>query len=248
MLTKSVKLLAKPLYRKYREITLRIASLEAVVDCLLEHPNYVAADHVGFNGQRFRKQIFQELLDLFDFDFVVETGTCTGDTTGYMRQESGLPVVTCELNRRFHAIAKMRLKDLNQITFHLGDSRSFLREFCTETGRICSAMVYLDAHWHDDLPLDEEIEILCEDFERNFVVMIDDFEVPGDAGYGYDDYGKHKSLTMETFEPTFARNGLTPFFPTAPSEHETGARRGCVILARGSNAAKLQSAQTVQMR
>jgi hypothetical protein len=41
---------------------------------------------------------------------------------------------------------------------------------------------YLDAHWNEDLPLAEEIDLI---FSRSpcAVVMIDDFEVPGDPGF-----------------------------------------------------------------
>jgi hypothetical protein len=35
--------------------------------------------------------------------------------------------------------------------------------------------------------------------------MIDDFKVPGDAGYGHDDYGRGKSLSMHDFGAQFER-------------------------------------------
>jgi hypothetical protein len=52
---------------------------------------------------------------------------------------------------------------------------------------------HLDAHWEGDLPLQEEIEIILGRFP-NFLIMIDDFRVPGDSGYGFDDYGRGKML------------------------------------------------------
>ena len=62
--------------------------------------------------------------------------------------------------------------------------------------------------------------------------MVDDFHVPFDSGYGYDDYGAGRSLTADYIEPIVAAHGLRVFYPSTPSAHETGARRGCVILAK----------------
>ena len=90
-------------------------------------------------------------------------------------------------------------------------------------------MFYLDAHWNADLPLVEEIGIIASNWSE-FIAMIDDFQVPHDEGYGYDDYGDHQRFTLNDFGSTFERYALIPFFPTAPSDRETGHRRGCVVL------------------
>jgi hypothetical protein len=55
-------------------------------------------------------------------------------------------------------------------------------------------------------------------------------EVPGDPGYGFDDYGAGRQLALPYLAPLGAPE-LTAFFPAVPSGQETGARRGCVILA-----------------
>jgi len=60
--------------------------------------------------------------------------------------------------------------------------------------------------------------------------MIDDFEVPGTA-YGFDDYGPGLVLNLEYLEPLRHLNFVT-FFPAAGPDHDTGARRGCVVLSR----------------
>jgi hypothetical protein len=89
-----------------------------------------------------------------------------------------------------------------------------------------SLLVYLDAHWNDDLPLAEEIEIVfgvCP----NAIVMIDDFKVPFDDD---DDYGTSKSLTAELIEPIVAARSLQLFYPSTPSVHETGFQRGYVVM------------------
>ena len=90
--------------------------------------------------------------------------------------------------------------------------------------------VYLDAHWGPDLPLFEETRILFAS-SSGIVVMIDDFQVPDDPGYAFDSYGPAATLNLE-----YLRLGEIPearvFFPALPSSAETGARRGCVVLAK----------------
>ena len=66
---------------------------------------------------------------------------------------------------------------------------------------------YLDAHWNDDLPLADEIDII---FSRCpwAVVMIDDFEVPSDPGYQFDDYGPGKALVLGYIRPAVLAHEL----------------------------------------
>ena len=54
---------------------------------------------------------------------------------------------------------------------------------------------YLDAH-SDDYPLADEIIYIFNNY-KNFVMLIDDFQVPNDDGYGYDSYrGKKLNLNF----------------------------------------------------
>ena len=55
--------------------------------------------------------------------------------------------------------------------------------------------------------------------------MVDDFQVPGDAGYQFDDYGEGKKLSLNYLNPV-AHLGFTPFFPTLPSSEESGVNAG----------------------
>ena len=210
----------------------RVGMAEAVVDALLDSPRYKAGEHVGFNGQAVRKTIFRALIDAFDFGAIVETGTWLGSTTGYMAETSGIPVFSGELNHRFHAVARMRLADIPSITLSHADSRRFLADLAgqPELAKM-STFFYLDAHWYSDLPLEDEIEIIATHWP-NMVIMVDDFQVPGDEGYGYDNFGPGKVLTLEYIAGAMKRNDLSAWFPSVRSSEETGSKRGCVILAR----------------
>ena len=200
-----------------------------------------------FNGQEFRQRIFRELVEKMGFSAIVETGTFRGETTQYMYRTSGLPLYSAELNPRFYAYARMRLRKDSDINLYNSDSRKFLRQLINE-GLFGKADVffYLDAHWGEDLPLLEEIEIIFDKMP-SAVVMVDDFKVPWDAGYTYDDYGMGKSLTLEYLEPAITRYGLTSFFPVQDAAGETGARRGCVVIAKArEKVALLQELHTLK--
>lgn len=243
-----IKWISKPFYVKYQDLLFRLSNLEIAVDYLIKSPTYISADNIGFNGQQYRKQIFLDLLSEFKFDLIIETGTWVGNTTGYMAEKSNLPIYTVELNERFHSIAKNRLSGFKNITFKRSDSRTFLKSFSSSGPNNQRVFIYLDAHWYDDLPLEEELMIITDTW-NDFVIMIDDFQVPGDDGYGYDDYGKNKSLTFKTFSHVFARHGLTAFFPAASSSKESGGKRGCVVLARdGESSQRLSKIQSLSMK
>ena len=89
---------------------------------------------------------------------------------------------------------------------------------------------YLDAHWNADLPLREEVSTILEHCP-DYVIAIDDFHVPHDEGFGYDDYGPGARLDVSYLEPALAGDSRV-FLPGYSSENETGARRGIAIVCK----------------
>jgi hypothetical protein len=225
------RVVPKSIRAYFHDLQYRVANLEMVVDVLIASPVYVAGDDVGFNGQVVRKQIFRELLAAFPFEVILETGTWTGNTSAYMAQTSRLPVHTCELNERFHKVAKMRLAAVKGIHFELADSRQFLEKAANSDLAAKFAFFYLDAHWYDDLPLSAELDIIERGW-KNFVVMIDDFHVPGDNGYGYDVYGRSQALSIDFLANIVDSRELDAFYPSTPSSQESGMKRGCIVITR----------------
>ena len=169
----------------------------------------------------------------------METGTWVGNTTGYMATIARKPIYSCELIPRFHALSKMRLRELQELHLEQSDSRRFLQRLSQSDLARKSVFFYLDAHWYEELPLAEEVGTVVNCWEQ-FVIMIDDFKVPTDPGYGYDNYGAGKALSLELLSPLLQKHKLVPYFPAAPSSQETGAHRGCVVLASiGAHSEKL---------
>ena len=186
-----------------------------------------------FNGQEGRQQIFRDLVDKLEFRAVVETGTFRGTTTAFIANNLDAPVFTVELDPKMFHFAKLNLRDYANVDVFHGDSRSFLKDLLADPEVPKSnVFFYLDAHWNEDLPLYEEVEIIGSNWE-NVVVMIDDFEVPGDAGYAFDDYGEKRKLCLE-YLGSGLTSSLSVFFPDRKSSDETGFRRGCVVLGSRS--------------
>lgn len=192
------------------------------------HPELL--DHWGgpFNGQCFRQLMYLDLAHFCKFETIVETGTYRGSTTQFLAQNSGAaPVYSCEYSARAFEFAKWRLRNLQNVNLFNMDSREFIRDL--KISRQSTTFVYLDAHWNADLPLQEEVELVLGNF-KNFVIMIDDFEVPNDTGYGYDDYGPGKRLSLGDF-PFHLDSRVACYFPARLSSRESGLRRGAIVLA-----------------
>jgi predicted O-methyltransferase YrrM len=188
-----------------------------------------------FNGQSNRVQIFKAIMAYARPAAIIETGTYLGATT-YFLAGVGLPVYSIEGNPRNYGFARARLWWKLNVKLRQGDSRAELKKLFEgplDSLRNSPLLFYLDAHWDADLPLAEEIDII---FDRtpNAVVMIDDFEVPSDPGYGYDDYGPGKALNAEYIATLVKTYDLAVFYPSAPSHEDTGLRRGCAILCKAS--------------
>jgi len=212
-----------------RDIINRLNDIETGIGVLINSPSYVQDQSSGFNGVKGRKRIFQDLLSNHKFFHIIETGTYLGDTSGYMAETSGIPVLTCEKNPSLYSLAKMRLKQLESVHLHNMDSREFLIKLSKNpdiTQNEC--FLYLDAHWGKDLPLKEEISMIASRWEK-FVMMIDDFKVPDDDGYVHDRFGTLKFINMDRLKTKY---NLCAYFPSMPSSQETKAPTGCIVLAK----------------
>jgi len=209
--------------------------IAARVDLL--RPSLVDVWGGALNGQQRRRELVAQIAASGRFDRVIETGTFRGASTEYLADAFAVPVETVENDRRLYAYSERRLRAAHRISVRFGDSRAFLRQLAESASPSETVFFYLDAHWNDDLPLAEELEIIGSGWAR-CVVMIDDFEVPGDAGYSFDDYGEGKALTAE-YLPAVTLAGWSLSYPSAPAVSETGSRRGCCVLASPPCAALL---------
>lgn len=197
----------------------------------LRAPGKASAGGGAFNGQTARQRLFLSLVESAKPRAIVETGTFLGTTTAFMAG-TGIPVYSVEAHPRHYGFALAHLRGQSGISLHFGDSRAFLIElFRGALADASPVFFYLDAHWNKDLPLAEELDLIFR-HRAAAIVMIDDFEVPFDAGYGYDDYGPGKILTFDYVAPVVAAHGLAVLYPATPSAEESNGRRGCIVLVR----------------
>ena len=87
---------------------------------------------------------------------------------------------------------------------------------------------YLDAHSPESLPLLDEIEN-CLKF-KNSIILIDDFEVPGNLGFGFDTYDGYK-LSLENYK---ILQDYDLYFPNYDSNKDVGSR-GYVVVDTSKN-------------
>jgi hypothetical protein len=184
-----------------------------------------------FNGQAERRATFLEMLDRLKPAGLIETGTYRGTTTEFMAQHFAGPIHSCEIDRRCFQGCSRRLARFPQVELMQSDSRIFLRYVLAKLKPTAPLLVYLDAHWWDDLPLREEIEIILGS-GHEAAIMIDDFEVPDDPGYTFDDFGPGKRFCLDMLD--FLADRAEPlFYPRARSDAETGSKRGAVAISTG---------------
>ena len=182
-----------------------------------------------FNGQEGRLAIIQELLEAVVPTAIVETGTYRGISTHWLAQHFTGPIWSCEAENLYFLQAEQRLKGCRSVFLELSDSRAFLKRLVLTLSPDQPTFFYLDAHWNQDLPLRDELATIFAS-QPKAVVMIDDFRIPQDAGYGWDDYGIGARVDATALAGVIP-DGASIYVPTLLSSDETGAKRGCCVIA-----------------
>lgn len=197
------------------------------------HPDLRRSWGGPMNGQAGRCCLVADLIWRTDPVAILETGSFRGQTTEWLSAFQR-PVWTSEFSPRNYGFAKARLEKIKTVHMLKSDSRVALRSVLSGplTSEVDESLLfYLDAHWEDDLPLAEEIDIIFAHCPKA-LILVDDFEVADDEGYEFDDYGPGKVLNAAYIAPQVEAYGLSAFYPALPSHRETGARRGCIVLAK----------------
>lgn len=179
-------------------------------------------------AQPGRQALVRDLFSRVPFDFVAETGTFLGVTTAFLASCSEAPVYSVEVEGVYHRRARRNLRQYPSVHLTRGDSRDFLRSLSErDVGK--RGFFYLDAHWLEESPLVDEIRFISSHWTDS-VMVVDDFQVPDDAGYGFDDFGPEQRLDRSIL-PDDALAGFSLFYPALPSSDEPVTARGCVLLA-----------------
>jgi predicted O-methyltransferase YrrM len=183
------------------------------------------------NGQPERQRVVRELIERLGIAGIIETGTYRGTSTEWFGREFGLPTVTVEAWPRFYHYSRWRLRRFPNVTVRSGDSADTIARVAGEGELPGPVFAYLDAHGPGNLPLLRELDALSAGWS-DWVAVVDDFRVPDDPGYGFEQYGEGLTLDLDLLRLD-ERPGIAVFWPDVPSSREGGSRKGYVILAAG---------------
>jgi len=157
---------------------------------------------------------FKKLIKKHDLKRLFETGTWNGISCG-IASEYIDEVHTVEINRDLVRKARDRNRDNPSITVYEGSSPVIMNEVLqdNDTGWI----FFLDAHWHQDWPILEELEVIANKHLKP-VIMIHDFYVPngsGGARFRYDSYDGQDldyGFIKKSLEKIYGPEGYTYYY------------------------------------
>lgn len=189
-------------------------------------PNYYKRIGIGpLNNQHLRQRLTEDLLKRFKPKFIIETGTFLGDSTEFFGKFS--KVFSIEKSKLFYFLSKSRFYNEKQIQIIHGKSEVELRKIKNFND---NTFFYLDAHWGEDLPLKVELEQITSNYV-NYIICIDDFEVPNDSSWGFDSYAGVK-LDINLLE---GLENTKIYFPNYSASLESGEKRGTVFLTNSND-------------
>lgn len=155
-----------------------------------------------FNGDHYMADLVKSVIDKFNIQYAVETGTCLGSTTLWLA-DNCQQVSTVELNVEFHHYAVQRFSGMlpRRIIASLSDSGNLINGFdqwafpfvlhSLTGGENIPVLFFLDAHWGNHCPLHAELEWIRQlriNYGIRPIIAIHDFKVPDHPEFGYDSY------------------------------------------------------------
>jgi hypothetical protein len=176
-----------------------------------------------FEGDTILHELLAQLIEQLEIDCVVETGTETGATAEAFAEMVD-NVYTCDLEDKVD-------RDLpSNVTRHLGDSAEFLDMLLPELCRNNRILFFLDAHLAPDYTrVLDELDLLAAQSCPDIVIVIHDFQVPGNPELGFDTYDGLGPLCVELVDSRLRKIFPGGSYTTKFNSDATGAKRGVGI-------------------
>ncbi len=169
----------------------------------------------------FLKQKMEEIIREFGITTIVETGVHYGQSTLDFSKMVDNVIAIDILPESIDEATKLVITENKRenVKFICGNSPDVLKEIKNQIDA-SKTIFFLDAHWWDIWPINDEIRSL----EKNKgIIIVHDFLVPNRPDLGFDTY-KGQPFTYE-----FIKESLTNWCPDHVLEYNTnadGCRRG----------------------
>lgn len=152
----------------------------------------------AFNGDGIEGLLIKTVVTSLKVDLIVETGTYLGSTAYFLSKNfPNIRIITIECNKTYWRKARKVLSRCGNVKQYLGTSVKILPKLDWQD--VENPLFYLDAHWGGIFPLGEELRFIANHIGRA-IIVIDDFQVPGKAGYAFAvNYGRESSFSPKSY-------------------------------------------------
>jgi len=144
---------------------------------------------VGFHGDEYLIQIVDSLMQ--KSRYFIETGTNVGTTLAYVaKKHPDVQCLSCEPDGQAFDHAVKNVESCSNVHIYNEVSQEFIGRLEKDFSYLFedNCLFWLDAHGYGfDWPLRDEIEFITNNFDSG-IILIDDFKVPGEEQFGYDEY------------------------------------------------------------
>ena len=144
---------------------------------------------VGFHGDEYLLKLANHLAA--NTKAFIETGANVGSTLAYVaRVHPSLRCLSCEPDSSAHEAAMKNAGKYPNVFLLHGTSQEFISYLDKNEEWVFAeaCMFWLDAHGYGfEWPLKKELEFITQKFKTGYI-LIDDFKVPGQERFGYDQY------------------------------------------------------------
>ena len=164
----------------------------------------------AFNNDNTILDTLKILIDTFEINYIIETGTYQGNTTQNLAINfPNIPIVTIEIDNKFYIKSKDKLLKYNNISC-INSSSDNLLNVLLKTLKCNTILFYLDAHGEEYWPLLDELDYIGENCKDNCCIVIDDFKVPN-RNFNYDVY-KNIPLDINYIDNHIKQIFTNPFY------------------------------------
>ncbi len=191
--------------------------------------SYLNRNLAGFEGDFYIGLEIRKLVQRFEINTIIETGTFLGGTTKKLAEMAN-QVYTIELDPENVSEASEFLKDTNNVTLIEGSSPEVLKNLLKlDHGNV---LFFLDAHSRIYTPLIDELQVIAE-AKIKPVVAIHDWKVPHRPDLGHDSYNE-QDYTFEWIKPSVEMiygNEYSYYY----NDQAEGAKRGVIYIHKSSS-------------